>query len=415
MKILLIGSGGREHAMALALAGDGVELVASPGNPGIAGFARLVPGTSIDEWLAIAANEKVDLVVVGPEAPLVDGLADRLEELAIPCCGPKARAAALEGSKSHTRTLGLRVGLPQPSFVVVRGLEEMNDALKRFSTAPVVKADGLAAGKGVVVPESWEECRAGAEALLDGSLGQAGRCVVLEERLEGTEASLFYACSGTSFVALPDAQDHKRLHDGQTGPNTGGMGAVSPNPDLSAELRGRVAREIVAPTLAELERCGTPFCGFLYVGVMLTNSGPQLVEFNVRLGDPEAQAILPRLAPGQFAELCARTASGKLSGFTPAVDPRATCAIVVSAAGYPTAPRKGDRVSIAKALQTDDRWLVHAGTRLVDDQLETSGGRVAAIVARGDDRIAARKLAYAGLEHLRFEGMHYRNDIGGTP
>jgi phosphoribosylamine--glycine ligase len=342
----------------------------------------------------------------------VAGLADALFESGVPCCGPSAAAAQLEGSKRFTRELTTDAGVPGAAFEVVESVEALTAAVQRWDGLPVVKADGLAAGKGVFLPDSKEGCIEAGAALLGGSLGDAGRFVVLEERLAGVEASLFFACHGTDAVALPHARDHKRLQDGDEGPNTGGMGAISPNPLIDEATETRVRDEIVLPTLDALATRGTPYSGFLFAGVMLTESGPRLLEYNVRLGDPEAQAILPRIGPGQLAELCMATARGNLGRFRLDVDPRPTCAIVVAAEGYPGAVRKGDRIQIQDSLHTDDRWFDHAGTRRDGPDLLTHGGRVAAIVARAQTADAAREYAYAGVDLVTFDGMQLRRDIG---
>ncbi len=413
MKVLLIGSGGREHAMARALCTGDAEVLVSPGNPGTASIARNVESfPSHDELVRFCQDQGVELVVVGPEAPLVAGLGDSLRAAAIPCCGPDQRPAELEGSKLFTRTLGEEIGLPQPRFVSVGTVHEIDAAMKQLHGLPVVKADGLAAGKGVSLPEDLEGVRRDTEALLGGSMGEAGSRVVLEERLSGTEASLFFACCGADFVELPNARDHKRLFDGQHGPNTGGMGAVSPNPELNDDIRARVRDEIVSPTLLALEGRGTPFIGFLYVGVMLTDDGPKLVEFNVRLGDPEAQAILPRLKPGAFLDLCHRVATHNLAGHSLDWDSRAVVAVVMTADGYPQSPRKGDVIEMDAGLEHEDRWLDQAGIKLREGELVTNGGRVAAVVARGESIDRARASAYEGVKMLRFNGMHFRRDIG---
>lgn len=413
MKVLVIGGGGREHAIVRALRTGPCEVFCAPGNPGIAALATLVPKLKhVDEIVAYAADGDFDMVVVGPEAPLVAGLGDALVRAGVPCCGPDAAPATLEGSKVFTRELGAEIGLPQPRFAVVRTTADVEPALNGLSGVPVVKADGLAAGKGVSLPDDLDGVRRDVTALLEGSMGDAGQTVVLEERLSGTEASLFFACSGVQAVELPNAQDHKRLLDGRQGPNTGGMGAVSPNPELTDAVRVQVRDTIVEPTLRALAARNTPFRGFLYVGVMLTEDGPQLVEFNVRLGDPEAQCILPRLRPGAFLELCQRVADGDLDRFSLDWDPRPTAAVVVSATGYPSSPRKGDVIEVEPALDTDDRWLDHAGTALRDGLLVTSGGRVAAVVARGASMDHALRAAYEGVSQLCFDGMHYRTDIG---
>lgn len=413
MRVLVIGSGGREHAIVRALSTGSCEIRCAPGNPGTDKLATNIPGLKhVDEIVRYAVDEAMDLVVVGPEAPLVAGLGDALRAAGIPCCGPDAAPATLEGSKIFTRELGAEIGLPQPAFAVVHRSDEIDDALAHLRGIPVVKADGLAAGKGVSLPDDLDGVRRDVEALLSGSMGDAGACVVLEDRLYGTEASLFFGCRGETAVELPNAQDHKRLLDGRLGPNTGGMGAVSPNPVLTDAVRARVRTEIVEPTLRALKRRGTPFCGFLYVGVMLTRDGPKLVEFNVRLGDPEAQCILPRLRPGAFLELCQRVANDDLAGFELVWDDRPTAAVVLSADGYPQSPRKGDSIDIDLGLESEDRWVDHAGTTIRNQELVTNGGRVAAVVARGSSAEAARKHAYAGIKMLRFNGMHYRRDIG---
>lgn len=418
MKIMVVGGGGREHAMARALATDSdAELIIAPGNPGTAALGRnvAVSATDVDELVQLAQSEAVDLVIPGPEAPLVAGLADALFAVGVPCCGPGSQAARLEGSKTFTRELCTAAGVPSPSYEVVGDPEALKDALKTFQTPPVVKADGLAGGKGVFLPDTHEDCLSVGLALLQGKLGAAGRTLVLEERLVGTEASLFYACSGQAFVALPHARDHKRLLNGGRGPNTGGMGAVSPNSALDSEVETEVATRVVRPVLRQLEESGTPFRGFLFVGLMLTDAGPKVLEFNVRLGDPEAQAILPRLAPGLFAALCRAVAQGELQKFELEVDTRPTCAVVVTAAGYPEVVRKGDVVTLSPSLITTDRWLVHAGTTLRDGRLVTAGGRVAAVVTRGDTVEQATASAYEGVAEIIFDGMHYRTDIGREP
>ena len=412
-KVLLVGGGGREHAMALALtskAGD-VELFATPGNPGIKEVATcvaLAPEAIVD----FAKHENIAWAVVGPEAPLVDGLADALEAAGIPTCGPSKAAAQLEGSKAFMRRIADEAGAPSPRFAVITNADELNAALADWPGLPVVKADGLAAGKGVFLPDTLDGCRDAALALLGGSLGDAGKTVVLEERLEGVEASLFYACAGSESVALPHARDHKRRLDDDQGPNTGGMGAISPNPLLNDALISEIENTMIRPTLRTMEKRGASFKGFLFAGVMLTQEGPKLLEYNVRLGDPEAQVILPRIKPGAFAELCQAVAKDALAGHHVDVDPRPTCAVVIAAGGYPEAPRKGDVINVADDCQNHERWVVHAGTREEDGRLLTHGGRVLAVVARGESPVSARQSAFLGVDKIHFENMHYRKDIG---
>lgn len=417
-KILIVGGGGREHAMGLALASasPAPELYFAPGNPGSAELGRNldVPAGDVPGLVAAARELGVGLVVVGPEAPLVAGLADALAEAEIPCCGPSAEASRLEGSKRFCRELAEAVGAPGPVSRVVTEAAQVEEAVAAFPEPPVVKADGLAGGKGVYLPDSHDAGMTQTRELLGGSLGEAGRTVLLEERLVGVEASLFYACHGTQAVSLPHARDHKRLEDGDRGPNTGGMGAVSPNPDITPELEGQVRREIIDPVLAELERRGTPFVGFLFAGLMLTAEGPKLLEFNVRLGDPETQAILPRLEDGAFLELVTRVARGDLADFQPGIEDEATCAVVLAAAGYPGNVHKGSELMVRTGLRTESRWLIHAGTVEYAHDIFVSGGRVAAVVARAANAEEARLSAYEGVGLVSWEGMQYRRDIGVT-
>lgn len=414
MKILVVGSGGREHAICRALKRDGCTVVVAPGNPGAAEHAKCV-AVAVDDvpgLVELARAEKVDLVVPGPEAALIVGLADALADARIPCCGPSKFAAQLEGSKAFMRNVAHAAGVPSPAYRVVHSKSELTAALDAMPGLPVVKADGLAAGKGVILPDDREGCADAARAFLDGSLGEAGRTVVLEERLTGVEASLFYACDGHELVALPHARDHKRIFDNDKGPNTGGMGAMSPNPEIDPQRERLVRTTIVEPVVRELAQRGTPYVGFLYAGVMIDADGNvKLLEFNARLGDPEAQCVLPRLGQGELARLCMATARGELTGFELAIDPQPTVCVVVCAHGYPAEPRKGDAITVDSDVADDNRWLDHAGTKLADGALVTNGGRVAAIVARGATMDLAREHAYDGVPHVRFDGMQYRKDI----
>lgn len=420
-RILLLGSGGREHAMARALRTTaGIDLLVAPGNPGLCELASAVR-LDLDDPEAIArraAELGVDLVLPGPESILCAGIADALRPLGIACCGPSALAARLEASKSFMRELTAPLGVPGPRYIILREAAHLAAALRECATwarsrdgVPVVKADGLAGGKGVFLPATLDECAETAARLLERRRGSGGP-VLLEERLCGPEASLFYACCGEDCVAMPSARDHKRLRDGDQGPNTGGMGALSPNPDVTAALIEEVRQRIVQPTLRALCERGTPFIGFLFVGLMLTAKGPALLEFNVRLGDPEAQVILPQLADGEFLRLCLAMAHGGLKGHRIALSPRPTCAVALCAAGYPDTPRSGDVISIDPELLSDDVWVIHAGTRADQSVLRSAGGRVLSVVARGDTAAAARERAYRAIAGVHFAGMHYRTDIG---
>lgn len=401
--------------MARALASDPeVELLAAPGNPGTASLGTNLdlPADDVSALVSAARDHRVDLVVPGPEGPLVAGLTDALVTAGIRCAGPGRAAARLEASKGFTRQVAAEAAVRSPAHRLVSDPAALDAALAAFAEPPVVKADGLAAGKGVMLPADFDECRRSASDLLGGSLGEAGRRIVLEEHLFGVEASLFYACRGTAFVALPHARDHKRLLDGDQGPNTGGMGAVSPNPAVDTDLEQQVADEIIRPVLRVMVDRGTPFHGFLFAGLMLTATGPALLEFNVRLGDPEAQAILPRIQQGRFREICSWVAGAGEDPPHFGIDPDATCAVVLAAEGYPEAPRGGDPIEIDPAMERPDRWFVHAGTASTNGRLVTAGGRVGAVVARAGGAAVARRLAYDGVGLVRWEGIAYRRDVG---
>lgn len=416
MKVLVIGNGGREHAICRALmtANPQPSLFIAPGNPGTAecGENVALKVDDINGIVKFAKDNAVDLVIPGPELPLVIGIGDALDEAGIPCCGPCKGPAQLEGSKAFTREITLPYDVPAPRFEKVTTSEGLRAAIESWDGVPVVKADGLASGKGVFLPETKEGCIEAGEKLLAGEMGEAGSLIVLEERLFGVEASLFYACNGLDAVALPHARDHKRLLDGDEGPNTGGMGAISPNPEITPELQEQVFQECVLPTLKALKDGGMPFRGFLFGGFMLTQKGPKLLEYNVRLGDPETQAILPRLPDGAFLDLCMKTAKGNLEGLSIQESSDATCAIVLAAAGYPESPRKGDPIVVSDELGANSSWLIHAGTKTEESTLKTSGGRVAAVVSKGNTPEHARTGAYNALKHVNFDGVQYRQDIG---
>ena len=402
MRVLLLGSGGREHALALALAADPAvtDLIAAPGNPGIAALAdtRTVDPTSPPAVAALAVELAADLVVVGPEAPLVAGVADAIVAKGIAVFGPVRAAARLEGSKAFAKEIMQAAGVPTARAVTVPDGSTVDDALDAFGPPYVVKDDGLAAGKGVVVTTDHAEARAHALA--------CGR-VVVEEYLDGPEVSQFVVTDGTAMVPLLPAQDHKRLGDGDAGPNTGGMGAYAPLPWAPPDLTGRVLDRVAAPTLTELRRRGTPFAGLLYVGLALTVDGPKVVEFNARFGDPETQAILPLLET-PLGGLLHAAATGTLAGHPPLRwRDGASVAVVLAAHGYPVAPRGGDTVTGA-----DQPGIVHAGTaRRPDGTLVTAGGRVLAATGTGADLATARAAAYRVAGGARFAGVQFRTDI----
>ncbi len=411
MKVLLLGSGGREHALAWKLSQSPrlTRLLCGPGNPGTARLATNVPVRPDvpDEVVALAKREAVDLVVVGPEAPLVAGVADALARAGIPCFGPVAGAALIEGSKAFAKEIMAEAGVPTAAF---RTFTDVTQA-EAYAVAQgriVVKADGLAAGKGVIVAHDVEAARAAVRAV--GAMGEAGQTMVLEELLEGEEVSAMALCDGERYVMLPLSQDHKRVGDGDTGPNTGGMGAYSPAPFLSESQLAEVGERVVAPTLTVLRRRGIPFRGVLYAGLMLTRSGPKVLEFNARFGDPETQVLMMQLGEDllPLVDACAR---GRLEPRPLVSNSGASVGVVLAAQGYPDAPRKGQRIDGLDAVPPDATVFL-AGVEAKDGALVTSGGRVLTVCARGEDLARARERAYAAAEAVRFEGMHFRRDIG---
>jgi phosphoribosylamine--glycine ligase len=415
MKVVVIGSGAREHALVRALlrgaqAGGAREVVAIPGNAGIAREARCVPSGSGAEALAQAAiAERPDLVVVGPEAPLAEGLADRLEEAGIACFGPSAAAARIESSKAFAKEV-MRAASVRTADAAV--FDDPSEA-KRHARGPcVVKLDGLAGGKGVVVCD--DETQA-ARAIDELSAVGPGR-ILIEERLEGRELSLIAVCDGERAIPLPPARDHKRLLDGDKGPNTGGMGAICSPPDASQAIVEEVLRSVIHPTLREMATRGTPFVGALYAGLMITREGPAVLEFNCRLGDPEAQAILIRLKSDPLPLFLA-AARRDLSGVSPAWDRRTAVAVVIAAAGYPGTPRPGDEIRGLHLLardEGDDLWVLHAGTRLEGGRIVTAGGRVLTIAALGGGAREARDLAYSAAAWIELPGAQMRRDIAAS-
>ena len=415
--VLLVGGGGREHALAWKLAqspGLG-RMVAAPGNPGIAAHARCVPikDTAIDQIVALAQQERPDLVVVGPETPLALGLADRLRAAGLAVFGGSAAAARLESSKAFAKDLMARHRIPTARFGTFRDAAAARRYCRELGAPLVVKADGLAAGKGVVVCQSLEEAdRAVAQCLEARAFGDSGLTVVIEEFLVGEEASFFALSDGTGVLPLVAAQDHKTVHDGDRGPNTGGMGAYSPAPVMDAGMQERVMREIVRPTIAAMAEEGAPYTGVLFVGLMITREGPKVIEYNCRFGDPECQAILPRLEDDLLALLLA-TATGKGLPTTLAFSPRSSVCVVMTSAGYPGAYETGRAITgVEAAAGLPGVNVFHAGTALAGGALVTAGGRVLGVQALGADVAAAIRTAYAAVERIRFEGAHYRRDIG---
>ncbi|MBB3034274.1 phosphoribosylamine--glycine ligase [Alteriqipengyuania lutimaris] len=416
MNILLVGSGGREHALAwkLAAAPSCSRLYATPGNPGIAEQADIVALDAGDHKAVIGfCHEKdIALVVIGPEAPLVAGLADDLRAEGIAVFGPSKAAAQLEGSKGFTKDLCARADIPTARYERATSLEAAWGALKHFDAPFVLKADGLAAGKGVVIAETREEAQQALSEMFDGRFGSAGSEVVIEEFMAGEEASFFALTDGEIIVPFGTAQDHKRVGEGDTGPNTGGMGAYSPAPVLSEDLIDRAMREIVAPTVRTLGSEGMPYVGVLYAGLMLTEQGPKLVEYNIRFGDPECQVLMMRFE-GDLAALLMACATGKLASAGPVRFSHDTALTVVMAAeGYPGTPKKGGTIDLGSA-ESEDAKVFHAGTaRTEDGTLVSSGGRVLNVTARGANVTQAQAAAYQAVDAITFPDGFCRRDIG---
>jgi len=410
MDILLLGSGGREDALAWRLRQSPScgKLIAAPSNPGIARWTDCVAADPCDAAAIadLARKSGVDLVVIGPEAPLVAGVADVLRSAGFAVFGPSAAAAQLEGSKGFTKDLCRANGIPTADYVRVERAAEALAALDRFGTPVVIKADGLAAGKGVTVAATRAEAAAAIDAAGDGPM-------VIEEFLHGEEASLFALVDGETAVPLASAQDHKRVGEGDTGPNTGGMGAYAPAPVLTDELQARAMDEIVRPTARALAAGGTPFSGVLYAGLMLTADGPKLIEYNVRFGDPECEAIMP-LIDGDFAELLNAVATGRLAEIDPPrLLPKHAMTVIVAARGYPGTPASGGLIrEIEAAEQVEGVTVFHAGTALGESGLIAKGGRVLAVTAVADTFANARARAYRAVDQIDFADGFHRRDIG---
>jgi phosphoribosylamine--glycine ligase len=410
MNVLLIGSGGREHAIAWKLSQSPRldTLYAAPGNPGIAAHATIVAldAADHDEVVGFVRDHAVGLVVIGPEAPLVAGLGDALRAAGVAVFGPDCAAAQLEGSKGFTKALCTRAGIPTAGYAIVATRAEAEAALAGTFARPVVlKADGLAAGKGVVIAATAEEV----EAALDGFFASGDAALVIEEFLDGEEASLFALTDGTAVVAFGSAQDHKRVGDGDTGPNTGGMGAYSPARVLTPDLEARAMAEIVEPTVRAMAEAGTPFSGVLYAGLMLTRTGPKLIEYNARFGDPEAQVILPRF-DGDLMETMLAVAEGRLADLPPPAFTDATAlTVVIAARGYPGTPTSGGAIDLSAV---EGATVFQAGTRDAEGQLIASGGRVLAVTATGTSVADAQAAAYRGVDAVRYADGFHRRDIG---
>jgi phosphoribosylamine--glycine ligase len=416
MRVLVVGGGGREHALCWAIAGSPLltKLFCAPGNPGTATCAEnvAIAASDIAALVAFAAEQAIDLVVPGPEAPLAAGLADALGFEGIACCGPSAGAARLETSKSFCKEICETAGIPTALWERFDDAAAARDFVRRRGAPVVVKADGLAAGKGVVVAATVEEAeRAITDFMQAGTLGEAGRTVLIEEVLGGPEVSLFALCDGTNAVSLGAARDHKRVGDGDTGPNTGGMGAISPPPGWTDAMQEAAMARIVRPALRAMAARGTPFRGVLFAGLMLTTDGAKLIEFNVRLGDPETQCLLPRLRSDLLPAFRA-ACHGTLDQFDLRWRPDVSVAVVLAARGYPGETRASALPSLEAAEALPDTLVFQAATASRDGVLTATGGRVLTVTASGQTEAAARAAAYRGVDAIGWAGGFCRRDIG---
>ncbi|WP_340588273.1 phosphoribosylamine--glycine ligase [Erythrobacter alti] len=421
MNILVLGSGGREHALCWKLAqsraieSEGGTLYVSPGNPGMEDVARIVSVDAArhDDVIAFCKTHDIGLVVIGPEAPLVDGLADSLRQAGVAVFGPSAQAAQLEGSKGFTKALCDRAGIPTAGYVRCTSPDEAMKALSTFAPPFVLKADGLAAGKGVVIADNEDHAKEALEDMFGGAFGAAGAEVVIEEFMYGEEVSLFALTDGTNVIPFGTAQDHKRVGEGDTGPNTGGMGAYSPARVLSDELLAEAMERIVFPTVRQMKDEGMPYRGVLYAGLMLTDEGPKLVEYNARFGDPECQVLMMRLESdlADYMLACANGTLGELAA--PLFDDATAMTVVMAAKGYPGTPEKGGVIDLSGVAEGSGVKVFHAGTKLqADGTLVANGGRVLNVTAAGADTKAARDAAYAAVDAVDFPSGFCRRDIG---
>ncbi len=417
LKVLVVGGGGREHALAWKIAQSPLvaKVYAAPGTPGIARHAECVPVAADDvpKLVDFAASRRIDLTVVGPEAPLVSGLADELARRGLLVCGPGKAAAQLEGSKVFTKNILAKYGIPTAAFRVFDDYDEAEQHVLTRRLPLVVKADGLAAGKGVAVATTYEEAVAFLRDVMEKRVfGEAGARVVVEDCLVGEEASYIVFTDGEKIVPLPSSQDHKRIGDGDTGPNTGGMGAYSPAPVVTPEVERRALKEIFEPLLAGMRAEGVPFRGILYGGLMIDRGAPKVLEFNVRFGDPEAQPLFVRLK-SDLVPLLVQCAQGKLTDAAMEIDPRPSVCIVMASGGYPGAYRKGFPIAgIAEAEKDGQVQVFQAGTAISDGRLVNNGGRVLGVTAVDDDIRKAIARGYRAVDKIQWEGAYYRTDIG---
>lgn len=417
MKVLVVGSGGREHALVwkLSQSSDVKQIYAAPGNAGISSLATCVDIDSEDitSIAKFAVSEKVDLVAVGPEIQLCMGITDLLEEAGIPTFGPSAKAAMIEGSKVFSKRIMRKYNIPTAQFDDFDDFDDAVSYARSLGSKMWIKASGLAAGKGAVfAPDPDEAEKILRKMMLEDKFGESGHSVVIEENMEGEEASIFALCDGSTYKLLVSSQDHKRVHDGDTGPNTGGMGAYAPAPLITANIMSTIEKDIIQPTLGGMASEGIPYKGLLYTGVIMTANGPKVIEYNCRFGDPETQAVLP-LLDGDLAEIMLACVNGNLSKtYVRSSNSYALC-LVIASGGYPGAYEKGKKISgIDEADSIEGVKVFHAGTKFETEDILTAGGRVLGVTGWGADFSEARKRAYEAAGKINFEGSFYRNDIG---
>ena len=418
MNILVVGGGGREHAIAYSLSKSSSikKLIVAPGNPGIETFAECYPiaADDIDGQCKLAKDMKADIVFIGPEIPLVLGLKDKLSEIGINAFGPSKEAAQLEGSKTFSRNFCKRYNIPQPNFKYCSDLNTAKDQIELLNGYCVVKADGLAAGKGVVVCDTVNEAiEASTQMLEDNKFGDAGKSILIEERITGIEASVFAVSDGNTAIVLGTAQDHKRAYDNDQGPNTGGMGAISPAPALNEELNKNIFNNIIMPTINGMRSDGIPYEGILYAGVMLTDQGPKVIEFNCRFGDPETQVVLPRLST-DLVDIIHNTVTNNLENTPIELTDNTAITVVIASKGYPGTFKKGIELpSLNNLNKQDDILIFHSGTAKNDNEnLISSGGRVFSVTAIGDNVQDCRQKAYKAVEEINWDKGFFRSDIG---
>ena len=417
MKVLVLGSGAREHAMCWSLANSPLvsKLICAPGNPGIAEEAQCIDINinNNNEIISLALKEKVDLVIPGPEIPLVNGIIDELNKVNIKAFGPSKEASKLEGSKQFTKNICKLANIPTADSESFSNREDAINYIKKNKLPIVIKADGLAAGKGVVIAQNEKEAITAIDNSFNGAFGEAGKTVLIEEYLEGIEASFFALCDGITAIPLANAQDHKRVGDGDTGPNTGGMGAFSPTPHLTESLNNDIINHFITPTLIEMDKRGSPFQGILYAGLMLTKNGPKLIEYNVRFGDPECQVILTRIKSNLFEAILAAV-DHTLEKFHLRFYEEVALTVVMASKGYPGKYKSNSIINgITEANNVKGVKVFHAGTKLGSDRnILSNGGRVLSITANAKNMEEARVLAYKAIDYIKWDDGFYRKDIG---